>query len=63
MKDADQIAVREFRLQPSEFWSMAPRHFWWLMETLGPRRRGSGLSEDDKREILGWLRGNDREGF
>lgn len=31
---AFQIAVRKLEIAPSEFWNMAPDHFWWLVETL-----------------------------
>lgn len=41
---------------------MTPRHFWWLVETLRPQKRGA-LSDEDRAEILGWLDGNDMGDF
>lgn len=42
---------------------MPPRHFWWLVETLRPPKRGVSLSDEDLAEFLGWLKGNDKRGF
>lgn len=42
---------------------MTPRHFWWLVETLRPEKRGVSVSDEDRAEILGWLNGNDTGGF
>jgi hypothetical protein len=55
------VAVRQLGVAPSEFWTMRPRHWWWLVETLDDRRRGARLSEDDRREFADWLRGADME--
>lgn len=42
---------------------MTPRHFWWLVETLNPPKKGPSLSDEDREEFLGWLNGNDTGGF
>jgi hypothetical protein len=57
--------VKQFQIAPSEFWAMPPRHFWWLVETLQPKKTGGGkgLSEETKRDILGWLKGNENGAF
>jgi hypothetical protein len=31
---------------------MPPRHFWWLYEAAQDEREATGLSDDDKAEIL-----------
>lgn len=44
------------KLQPSEFWGMDPRHFWWLVEALDPpKQKGPNFSAEERRELLDLL--------
>lgn len=63
MKAAFQAAVRTLGLQPSEFWTLRPRYFWYLVEASGAQDHTKRLSEADRRGILEMLQGNDSGGF
>jgi hypothetical protein len=55
------MAVRRLEIAPSEFWGMAPRHFWYLVETLTPPDLGGpNLSEADRTEMLALLNAAER---
>lgn len=34
---------------------MAPRHFWWLVETLKTKRPGAGITKDERAKLLAML--------
>jgi hypothetical protein len=42
---------------------MAPRHFWWLYETLEGVKEKRSVSAQDKKAILDMLKGNYNGGF
>lgn len=58
MKAAYQTAVMKLNVAPSEFWSMHPRHFWWLAEAKAPTGRRRKLTAAERDEYAGWLRGD-----
>mgnify|MGYP006159614287 CR=1 FL=1 len=60
---AFQIAVRQLGLQPSEFWRMKPRHFWWLAATMKPQKSGPSLSREDKEQLAELLAKAERGSF
>ncbi|MGL4296693.1 MAG: hypothetical protein ACRCTG_13330 [Aestuariivirga sp.] len=56
------MAVTKFGVRPPDFWTMPPKHFWWLVETLDPPS-SRGLDEADRRAIGEALRGNGKGAF
>jgi len=51
--------VRDLGIQPSEFWRMKPRHFWWMFSDAVERSRGGpkpkGLTKRDANALLNWM--------
>ena len=39
-------------MQPSEFWQLHPKEFWWLVEAnRAPKTYAGGMTESEVREI------------
>lgn len=53
----------EFKIAPSEFWRMKPRHFWALAETTREASAKPKIPKDEAAKIRDMLNGNDNGGF
>lgn len=59
---AYRFAVGQWGIQPSEFWAMRVREWWWLYEDKRPRERYGRLSEDQVAELYDDLEAAQRKG-